>query len=63
MLELDLILDKFNQRYLAGLDPDQLERYVELLAFADNDLLDLVMDRATAADPRFNNILLLLRAA
>jgi antitoxin CptB len=63
MLELDLILEKFNQRHLAGLDREQLERFQELLAFPDNDLLDLVMARIVAPDRRYNNVLQLLRSA
>ena len=63
LLELDLILEKFNQQHLAGLDPEQLERFQELLAFPDNDLLDLVMARAAVPDRRYNNVLQLLRSA
>ena len=63
LLELDLILDKFNHKHLASLDPGQLERFKELLAFPDNDLLDLVMERVAAPDQRYNNILRLLRIA
>jgi len=62
MLELDLVLERFNQRYLPGLDPEQLDRYRELLEFQDNDLLDLVMGRA-ASPRRFDDILQRLRTA
>ncbi|MBI2290125.1 MAG: succinate dehydrogenase assembly factor 2 [Betaproteobacteria bacterium] len=62
MLELDLVLEKFNERHLRGLAPEQLDRYRELLAFPDNDLLDLVMGRAASPDPRHDDILQLLRA-
>jgi succinate dehydrogenase flavin-adding protein (antitoxin of CptAB toxin-antitoxin module) len=34
-----------------------------LLAFSDNDLLDLVMGRVPALDRRYNYVLQLLRAA
>ena len=57
MLELDLILEKFNERHLLGLDPEQLDRYRELLEFQDNDLLDLVMGRAASPDRRYEDIL------
>ena len=63
MLELDLILEKFNQRHLAGLEPEQLERFKELLAFPDNELLDLVMARATVSKQEYDDVLHLLRAA
>lgn len=63
MLELDLILEKFIQQHLTNLDPEQLERFKELLAFPDNDLLDLVMERVAVPDQGYNNVLQLLRAA
>ena len=63
LLELDLILEHFNSRYLASLDAGQLERFKELLAFPDNDLLDLVMGRTAVPDRRFETVLQLLRAA
>ena len=62
LLELDLILEKFNRLHLARLDPGQLERFRELLAFGDNDLLDLVMARAASPHRRYDSILQLLRA-
>lgn len=63
LLELDLILEKFNQQHLGSLDPEQLERFNELLAFHDNDLLDLVKGRAAAPDRRYDYVLRLLRTA
>ena len=62
LLELDLILEQFNRRHLAGLDAEQLARFKELLVFPDNDLLDLVMRRAAPPDHRFDAVLQLLRA-
>ena len=62
LLELDLVLEKFNERHLSALNSGQLDRYRELLAFQDNDLLDLVMGRATSPDRRHDEILQLLRA-
>jgi len=63
LLELDLILEKFNQQYLGSLDAEQLECFKELLTFYDNDLLDLVKGRAAAPDRRYNYVLQLLRTA
>ena len=63
LLELDLILENFNRQHLTSLEPEQLARFKELLAFPDNDLLDLVMGRAASPDERYNNVLQLLRAA
>ena len=61
LLELDLILAQFQTRHLAGLNPEQLERFKELLAFPDNDLLDLVMGRTACPDERFSGVLQLLK--
>ena len=63
MLELDLVLEKFNQQHLDGLETGQIESFKELLAFADNDLLDLIMGRTAAPDQRYVTILRLLRTA
>ncbi len=63
LLELDLILEKFNQQYLGSLDPEQLECFKELLAYYDNDLLDLVKGRAASPDRRYEDILQRLRTA
>ena len=62
LLELDLILERFNRRHLAALDADARGRYQELLAFPDNDLLDLVLERSDSPDPRYEALLALLRA-
>jgi hypothetical protein len=48
---------------MAGLDAEELARFKELLAFPDNDLLDLVMGRTAAPDRRYDAILRLLQAA
>ncbi len=61
LLELDLILERFNGRHLAELDVGQVARFKELLAFTDNDLFDLIMGRAAPADARFDALLKLLR--
>ena len=63
LLELDLILEQFNRHHLEELDRAQLERFRQLLAFPDNDLLDLIMGRAQVPDRRLDDILQLLRSA
>ncbi len=62
LLELDLILERFNSRHLTALDADGLEQFKELLALDDNDLLDLIMERATLTKPRLVPLLRLLQA-
>ena len=63
LLELDLILEQFNRRHLATLDPEQLAQFRDLLEFDDNDLLDLVMGRAAIPNRRFAAVLRLLQTA
>lgn len=46
LLELDLVLGRFNERHLDGLNEAGLAAYQRLLEYGDNDLLDLVMGRA-----------------
>ena len=62
LLELDLILEKFNARHLATLEAEHVAQFRELLALPDNDLLDLIMERGPLADRRFETLLKLLRA-
>jgi antitoxin CptB len=62
LLELDIILEQFNTRHLSALDTEQLARFRELIAFEDNDLLDVIMGRTAVPDERFEPILKLLRA-
>lgn len=50
MLELDLVLNRFVQAQFERLDADQVAAFRRLLGYPDNELLDLVMGRAEAAD-------------
>jgi antitoxin CptB len=61
MLELDLVLAAFLDRYYLGLDGREVELFKELLDQPDNELLDLVMGRAESADARFDLLLERLR--
>ena len=61
LLELDLILIDFQSRHLESLDAEQLAHFKELLAFPDNDLLDVIMGRAVSPDRRFDTVLALLK--
>lgn len=63
LLELDLVLAAFVEHRLHRLDAGQLEVFEELLEWPDNDLLDLVMGRAEADDPRLEPVVELLRMA
>jgi antitoxin CptB len=63
LLELDLILRRFNDQHLGELAPDELAYFTELLALPDPDLLDLVMGRSMPAESRYPHMLDLLRHA
>ncbi len=45
LLELDLLLNRFVERDLAGLDPEQLQTFTELLEEQDPMLLAWVMEQ------------------
>jgi antitoxin CptB len=62
LLELDLVLQGFLERRFEGLDAGEKDRFNELLDFPDNDLLDLALGRAEPADPRYRDVVRLLRA-
>jgi antitoxin CptB len=63
LLELDLILDRFNRQHLAALDAARLEQLKELLALEDNELLDLIMQRVPLSDQRLAPLLSMLQGA
>ncbi|MEI7682552.1 MAG: succinate dehydrogenase assembly factor 2 [Betaproteobacteria bacterium] len=63
LLELDIILERFNRQHLAVLAPGQLEQFKELLALDDNHLLDLILGREVLEEERLHSMLQLLQAA
>ena len=63
LLELDLLLERFVTRHLDALNAGQTEVFKELLAYEDNDLLDMVMERAEPVNERLSAVLQLMRAA
>ncbi len=63
LLELDLVLERFVQRHLDSLDAGQTEVFKELLAYEDNDLLDMVMGRADPVNTQLNAVLDLMRSS
>jgi antitoxin CptB len=50
LLENDLLLKLFLERELEQLTPAELETLDSLLQLGDNDLLDILMNRKTAAN-------------
>jgi len=63
LLELDLLLERFVTQHLDALDAHQTEGFKELLAYEDNDLLDMVMGRADPVHVGLTGVLEMLRAA
>ena len=63
LLELDLILERFNRQHLAALEAARLEQFKELLALEDNELLDLIMQRVPLTDQRLAPLLSMLQGA
>jgi succinate dehydrogenase / fumarate reductase iron-sulfur subunit/antitoxin CptB len=61
LLELDLVLQRFNDCYLGELAPEQRHRFQELLMLGDNDLLDVVMGRADPISAEVAELVVLLR--
>ena len=63
LLELDLVLERFVTRHLDTLNAAQTEVFIELLAYEDNDLLDMVMGRAEPVNENLSAVLEMMRAA
>ena len=63
LLELDLILERFVSLHFDGLNAGQTEVFKELLAYEDNDLLDMLMGRAEPLNTRLTAVLEMMRAA
>jgi succinate dehydrogenase flavin-adding protein (antitoxin of CptAB toxin-antitoxin module) len=63
LLELDIILERFNRQHLVALAPVQLEQFKTLLELDDNHLLDLILGRDSLDEPRLLPVLSLLQAA
>ncbi|HET7634078.1 MAG TPA: succinate dehydrogenase assembly factor 2 [Burkholderiales bacterium] len=60
MLELDLALDRFLERYGAALSADQRATFEEVLDYPDNDLWDCICKRQRAPDARHQAVIDLL---
>lgn len=56
MLELDVLFVPFVEEAFAGLDQDDQDRFVKLLACEDQDLFVWLMEREVPADPDLQRI-------
>ncbi|MCE7914869.1 MAG: succinate dehydrogenase assembly factor 2 [Nitrosomonas sp. PRO4] len=61
LLELDIILQRFMDRYYMQLDDKGLQQFERLLALADNDLWDQITARQVNNDSDVQQVLELLR--
>lgn len=61
MLELDLILVPFAEKYFESLDEVDQDRYVKLLASEDQDLLAWLLEHTAPTDPDLVAIIQMIR--
>jgi len=61
MLENDLVLEQFMDKYGASLEGERLAAFRRLLAYYDADLWEIVCGRKAAADPAEAEIARLLQ--
>lgn len=61
LLELDIVLQRFMDRYYTQLDASGLEQFERLLALPDNDLWDLITARQVTTDGNLRQVLELLQ--
>ena len=57
-----MVLERFVSQHLDALDASQTEVFRELLAYEDNDLLDMVMGRAEPVNAQLNGVLHMMRS-
>lgn len=63
LLELDIMLEHFVEKYFAALTPPQLETLDVLLGYTDNELWDLLVHREHNEDARVQELLGMMRIA
>ena len=63
LLELDIVFERFWANEGAKLTPREARALEELLQLPDNDLLDLVMDKAHAPEGDLGDLVKKLKAA
>lgn len=61
LLELDIILLRFMDKYYAQLNEIELQQFDELLSLSDNELWDLIADRKKDKDGEVQHVLRLLQ--
>ncbi len=61
LLELDIILQRFLDRYYAQLDESQLKTFETLLSLPDNELWDIISAKKEIANENIKPLLTLLQ--
>jgi antitoxin CptB len=61
LLELDIVLQRFLDKYYAQLDETQLKTFETLLLLPDNDLWDIISSKKEAASENLKSLLKLLQ--
>jgi antitoxin CptB len=61
LLELDLVLERFLDKYGERLEGERLNSFRTLLAFSDNEILDLISARTECSDARVAEVALWMR--
>lgn len=61
LLELDIILQRFLDKYYAQLDEAQLKTFETLLSLPDNDLWDIISSKKETASENSKSVLKLLQ--
>jgi len=61
LLELDILLARFLDKFGEGLDGANLRAFDKLLTMTDNELLDLILNRQPCTDPEVRPLLALLQ--
>jgi len=61
MLELDIVLQRFVDKYYAQLSEDELQQFDTLLNLPDNDLWDMITTKKEVGDVKLQSMLQLLQ--
>ena len=62
LLELDLVLERFLEKYCDRLHGDRLSSFQVLLTYTDSELWDLICARTECRDAAFAEVVLWMRA-
>jgi antitoxin CptB len=61
MLELDLVLGKFIEKHYLSLSDSEIETFKEMLNYPDNELCDLILEKAPLKDECCKKLLELMK--